>query len=127
KSQNFRPLLLLVGAGEEFEKMSGIHGAVDPDQRTRVTIIVKAAEQDAAKDKHFRFRVELGNETKPDAGSFEFKHDFPLLKDQKLADVLTIDVQSGLYKIGTPLRLGSVRLDSKQPLTLHVRWPDAKE
>lgn len=120
KGEVFKPLLLQVGTGEE----SGIHGAIDPNQRTLITINVKTVQKEGTEDKFLKFRIEVGNEAKPDAGSFEVKKDFPLLKGQKLADVLSINVQPGLYKIGSPVRLGSVQLDSQQPLTLHVRWSD---
>jgi hypothetical protein len=123
-----KPLLLCVGAGEKFDQMTFIDGHMELDRKTLITFVVKPVQKKGTGERFFRWRIEIGNETKPSAKTVEADHDYPLLKDQKLADVLAFNVaQSGLYKIGTPVQLGSVRLDADQPIWLHVRWPDGDQ
>jgi len=128
-----KPLQLQVGIGEQFNNMTGIQVAIDPTRKTFITISVATVQKVGTEDRFVRFGAEIRNESKQDAGlpklkdvsMFGYNPNAPLLKDQKLADVLAINVQPTLYKVGSSVGLGSVWLDSKQqPLTLYVRWAD---
>jgi hypothetical protein len=126
KGEVFKPLLFRVGTGEKLDHMTS-DGAIDPGRKVLISFVVKAVPKKGTEDKFFRFRIEIGTEAKSDVSLLESDHDYPLLTGQNLGDLIEVDVQSGLYKIGNSVRLGSVRLDSKQPISLQVRWPEGQK
>jgi hypothetical protein len=89
----------------------------DPNDKTLIHFVVRLVQKKDTEDKFYRFFPHCGD-FPLSKDQMEFEHDFPLLKGQKLADVLTINVKPGLYKIGSPVRLGSIRLDSDHPYSL---------
>jgi hypothetical protein len=94
-------------------------------KRTLLAFIVKAGRKEGKAGEFFWFRQECGSETKPAVTFGEMNSEFPISNGQTLADVVKVDVQPGLYKIGSPVRLGTVRLEGvDDPLMLHVYWKD---
>jgi hypothetical protein len=120
-----KPLLFLIGEGEQSKsnQLSSLGGVLGRGEKTHVALLVTTIQKEGQAGEFFRFRIEHGNETKTDAASMEVGHDYSLSGGQTLADVLNVDVQPGLYKIGTPVRLGIVRLERvDHPVILHVYW-----
>jgi hypothetical protein len=120
KGEILEPLLFWVGAGEKKQPISHFgNEPVGPNRRTQFDFILKPAGTD---DRLFKFGLEAKSEPRSLSST---SGDFRLMKGQSLADVLKVDVQPGLYKIGSPVRLGSIRWESGDyPLMLYVYWQE---
>ncbi len=109
----FNPLWLTAGVGG-----GGPSSPIPPNAESKATItfVVTPVHKDGTEERFYRFRTDV------EAASMGEEKEYPLAKGEKLTDVLEINVQPGLYKIGSPVRLGNVRLGSTNELTLRVEW-----
>jgi hypothetical protein len=119
---------LLLWAGPENSPLSHwsvglpLHSRGKENGKTQIAFIIKPIQKEGTEDRFFRFALDVRYEGgEPPLASTS--SDFPLIKGQTLADALMLDVKPGLYRIGSAVRLGSMRSETgDHPVTLRVYW-----